>query len=65
MCSYIAGVRFEIPPTLQALGGTAHVVELLAIHAGLHLLHIFNLRGTIYSDCLAAVKKITRRWTPG
>ena len=64
-CSSLAGVRFEIPPILQALGGTAHVAELLAIHAGLYLLHTLNLRGTVYSDCLAAVKKITRRWTPG
>ena len=64
-CSYIIALRFEIPPTLQALGGTAHVAELLAIHAGLLLLHSLHLRGTVYSDRLAAVKKITRRWTPG
>ena len=64
-CAGIVAVRFEIPPTLQALGGTAHVAELMAIHAGLHLLHTLNLRGTVYSDCLAAVKKITRKWTPG
>ena len=41
------------------------MTELLAIHAGLHLLHTLKLRGTVYSDCLAAVNKITRRWTPG
>ena len=64
-CSSIAAVRFDIPPTLHALGGTAHVAELLAIHTGLHLLHTLNLRGTVYSDCLVAVKKVTRRWTPG
>ena len=63
-CSHIAAVRFEIPPTLQALGGTAQVVELQAIYAGLFLLHSLNLRGSIYSACLAVVKKITRRWTP-
>ena len=64
-CPRIAAVRFEIPSTLQARGGTAHMTELLAIHAGLHLLHTLKLRGTVYSDCLAAVNKITRRWTPG
>ena len=41
------------------------MAELLAIYAGISLLHTLNLRGTVYSDCLAAVKKITRRWTPG
>ena len=50
---------------LQHLGGTAHVAELLAIQAGLQLLHTLGLSGTVYSDCLSAVKKITRRWTPG
>ena len=55
----------KIPPTLRALGGTAQVAELLAIYAGLILLSNLNLRGTIYSDCLTAVKTITRRWTPG
>ena len=64
-CSHLAAARFEIPPTLRALGGTAQVAELLAIFTGLSLLSTLNLRGTIYSDCLAAVKKITRRWTPG
>ena len=64
-CSHIAAARFDIPPTSQALGGTAQVAELLAIYEGLFLLSTLNLRGTIYSDCLAAVKKITRRWTPG
>ena len=64
-CSSITAVRFDIPSTLHALGGTAHVAEFLAIHTGLHLLHALNLRGTIYSDCLAAVKKINRRWTTG
>ena len=43
----------------------AQVADLLVIHAGLILLHSLNLRGTVDSDCLAAVKKITRRWTPG
>ena len=64
-CSDITAVCFEIPPTLRALGGTAHVAELLAIQAGLHLLSSRRLRGTVYSDCLSAVKKITRRWSPG
>ena len=64
-CSSVIAVRFDIPPTLHSLGGTAHVAELRAIHAGLHLLHTLKLQGSIYSDCLAAVKKITRRWTPG
>ena len=59
-CSHIAAIRFEIPPTLRALDGTAQVAELLAIYTGLFLLYTLNLRGTIYSDCLAAVKKITR-----
>ena len=54
-CSNIRAVRFEIPPTLPALGGTAQVAELLAIHAGLQLLHSLQLRGTVYSDCLGAV----------
>ena len=64
-CSHFAAARFEIPPTLRALSGTAQVAELLAIYLGLSLLSTLNLRGTVYSDCLAAVKKITRRWTPG
>ena len=64
-CAHIAAVRFEIPPTLRSLGGTAQVAELLAIHTGLQLLNSLQLRGTVYSDCLAAVKQITRRWTPG
>ena len=64
-CSHISSVRFDIPPTLRVLGGTAQVAELLAIYAGLYLLHTLNLQGTVYSDCLAAVKKINRRWTPG
>ena len=64
-CSDITAVCFEIPPALRALGGTAHVAELLAIQAGLHLLSTRRLHGTVYSDCLSAVKKITRRWSPG
>ena len=63
-CSDITAVCFGIPPTLRALGGTAHVAEHLAIQAGLHLLASRRLRGTVYSDCLSAVKKITRRWSP-
>ena len=31
----------------------------------LHLLHSLQLRGTVYSDGLSAVTKITRRWSPG
>ena len=54
-------MSFEIPPTLRVIGGTAQVAELLAIYAGIYILHTLNLRGTIYSDCLAAVKKITRQ----
>ena len=57
-CAQIAAVRFEIPPTLRSLGGTAQVTELLAIHAGKS-----PWRGLL--GCLAAVKQITRRWTPG
>ena len=58
-------VRFEIPQTLSSLGGTALVEELLAIQAGLQLLNSLHLRGTVYSDCLGAVKKISRRWSTG
>ena len=65
LCFDIRAVRFDIPPTLPALGGTAQVAELLAINAGLQLLHSLNLSGTVYSDCLGAVKKITRRWSTG
>ena len=43
----------------------AYIAELLAIHAGLHLLSTFRLRGTVYTDCLSVVKKISRRWSPG
>ena len=64
-CSHLVAACFEIPPTLRALGGSAQVAELLAIYAGLSLLSTLNLRGTIYSDCLATVKKLTRQWTPG
>ena len=64
-CSTISAASFEIPLTLRALGGSAHVAELLAIHAGLHLLSALHLRGTVYTDCLSAVKKINRRWSPG
>ena len=63
--SNIRAVRFEIPQTLQVLGGTAQVAELLAIHAGLQLLHSLNLSRLVYSDCLGAVKKITRLWSTG
>ena len=56
-CSHIAAVGFEIPPTLHPLCGSAQVAELLAIHAGLHLLHTLQLRGTVYSDCLGATKR--------
>ena len=55
-------VRFD---TLDHQGSSAQVAELLAIHSGLHLLHTLQLRGTVYSDCLSAVEKITRRWSPG
>ena len=58
-------MRFEIPLTLFSLGGTPQVAELLAIQAGLQLLHSLHLRGTVYSDCLGAVKKISRRWSTG
>ena len=64
-CSTILAVRFDIPPTLPSLGGSAQVAELIAIQAGLQLLHELNLCGTVYSDCLGAVKKITRQWPPG
>ena len=64
-CSAIFAVHFDIPPTLPSLGGSAQVAELLAIQAGLRLLHELNLCGTVYSDCLGAVKKITSRWPPG
>ena len=64
-CSAIFAVRFDIPPTLPSLGGSAQVAELIAIQAGLRLLHELNLSGTVYSDCLGAVQKITRRWPPG
>ena len=50
---------------LRALGGSAQVAELLSIQAGLHLHYTLGLRGTVYSDCLSEVKKITRQWTPG
>ena len=64
-CSHISAISFEIPITQRTLGGSAHVAELLAIHAGLHLLSTLRLRGTVYTDCLSAVKKINRRWSPG
>ena len=64
-CSDILALHFEIPSTPPSLGGTAQVAELLAIQAGLHLLHSRHLRGTVYSDCLGAVKKISRRWSTG
>ena len=64
-CSDILALHFEIPPTPPSLGGTAQVAELLAIQAGLHLLHSRHLRGTVFSDCLGAVKKISRRWSTG
>ena len=44
-CSHLLAIRFDIPPTLRSLGGTAR--ELLAIQAGLHLLHALHLRGTV------------------
>ena len=64
-CTDISAISFEIPPTLRALGGSPQAAELLAIQAGLQLLHTLGLHGTVYSDCLSAVKKITRKWTPG
>ena len=64
-CSDILAIRFDIPPTLRWQGSSALVAELLAVHTGLHLLHTLHLRSTVFSDCLSAVKKITRRWSPG
>ena len=64
-CSHILTVKFDIPPTIQALGGTAQVAELLAIQTGVFILHSLHLLGTVHSDCLGAVKKITRRWSSG
>ena len=64
-CSETLAIRFDIPPTLRSQGGSVLVAELLAIHTGLHLLHTLHLRGTVFSDCLSAVKKITRHWSPG
>ena len=61
----IFAVSFAIPLTLRTLSGSAHVAELLAIQAGLHLLSTLRLRGAAYTDCLRAVKKITRRWSRG
>ena len=46
LCSNILANRFDISPTLRPRGGTAQIAELLAIHAGLHLLHTYLLRGT-------------------
>ena len=31
----------------------------------LHILSTLRLRGTVCTDCLSAVKKINRRWSPG
>ena len=64
-CSDVATISFEIPAALHTLGGTPLVAELLAIQAGLQLRHTLGLSGTVFSDCLSAVKKITRKWTPG
>ena len=63
-CSDTLAIRYDIPPTLRSQGGSALVAELLAVHTGLHLLQTLHLRGTVFSDCLSAVKKITRRWSP-
>ena len=46
------------PPTLRYLGGTAQIAELLAIHAGLHQ----QIRGSVYSDCLAQ-NRPPQKWT--
>ena len=54
-----------MPATLHAQGGTAQVADLLAIQTGLLILHSLHLRGAVHSDCLSAVKKITRRWSSG
>ena len=64
-CADTLALRFEIPPTLHSLGGSALVAELLAIHTGLQLLRALQLRRTVYSDCLSAIKKINRGWSPG
>ena len=64
-CSDIQAVHLVIPPTLRSPGGSAQGAELIAIQAGLHPLHVLHLRGTVYSDCLGAVKKITRRLSSG
>ena len=37
-CSDVTALNFEIPLTLRAVGGTAHLAELLAIQTGLQLL---------------------------
>ena len=64
-CSEVAAISFEIPRALRTLGGSPLVAELLAIQAGLQLLHTLGLSGTVFSDCLSTVKRITRKWTPG
>ena len=53
-CSHIAAVHFQIPQTFRAPGGSAQVAELLTTQAS---------SGTVYSDCLSAMRKITRRWS--
>ena len=64
--SYVLAVRFDIPqPSAPSGAHTAQVAELLVIYAGLPLLHPLQLRGRVYLDCLSAMKKITRRWSPG
>ena len=64
-CSDALAIRLEIPPSLRLLGGSAQVAELIAIYAGHHHLHSLQLCGAFYSECLSAVKNITRRWFPG
>ena len=64
----------RLPPRPRGafpLGGPPRLVldhlsgQFRTIHTGLHLFSTLRLRGTVYTDCLSAVKKINRRWSPG
>ena len=60
---YISEEQGVNPCTASGIPAIADCVMLYAFQAGLRLLHVLKLRGTVYSDCLGAVKKITRQWS--
>ena len=53
-------IHFTTPPISEADGGSARLTELIAITAGLTLLHNLKLEGEVVTDCLSIVNTLQR-----